>query len=48
MLTVNSVSLSDARRIIEAGEAKAVEFGRPSNIAVVARLRKEELMRIMR
>lgn len=35
MLTANSVSLSDARRVIEAGEAKASELGRPSNIAVV-------------
>ena len=35
VLTVNSISLSDARRIIEAGEAKAAELGQPSNIAVV-------------
>ena len=34
-MTVKSVSLSDARRIIEAGEAKAAELGQPSNIAVV-------------
>ncbi|WP_329140010.1 heme-binding protein [Streptomyces sp. NBC_01476] len=30
-----SVSLDDARRVIEAGEKKAVEIGQPSNIAVV-------------
>ena len=35
MNNVQSVSLEDARRIIAAGEAKAVEIGQPSNIAVV-------------
>ncbi len=35
MLTLNSVSLEDARRVIAAGEAKAAEIGSPSNIAVV-------------
>lgn len=35
MLTITSVSLADARRIIAAGEAKAAEIGSPSNIAVV-------------
>lgn len=35
MLQITSVSLSDARRIIAAGEAKATEIGSPSNIAVV-------------
>lgn len=35
MLSMSSVSLSDARRVIEAGEAKVAELGQPSNIAVV-------------
>ncbi len=35
MLQLTSVSLADARRVIAAGEAKAVEIGSPSNIAVV-------------
>lgn len=30
-----TVSLADARRVIDAGEAKAVEIGQPMNIAVV-------------
>lgn len=35
MLTLQSISLADARRIIAAGEAKAAEISSPSNIAVV-------------
>ena len=35
MLTLESLSLSDARRIIAAGETKAVEIGQPMNVAVV-------------
>jgi uncharacterized protein GlcG (DUF336 family) len=35
MLNQQSLSLADARRIIAAGEAKAIEIGSPSNIAVV-------------
>jgi uncharacterized protein GlcG (DUF336 family) len=34
MLQKQSVSLADARRLIEAAEAKALEIGSPSNIAV--------------
>jgi uncharacterized protein GlcG (DUF336 family) len=34
MLRKQSVSLADARRLIEAAEAKALEIGSPSNIAV--------------
>lgn len=34
MLTIQSVALDDARRIIEAGEAKARDLGQPMNIAV--------------
>jgi uncharacterized protein GlcG (DUF336 family) len=34
MKTVGSVSLEDARRVIAAGEAKAIEIGQPMNIAV--------------
>jgi len=34
MRTINSISLSDARRIIDAGLAKAAEIGQPANIAV--------------
>lgn len=30
-----TVSLADARRVIDAGEAKAVEIGQPMNVAVV-------------
>ena len=30
-----TVSLADAKRVIEAGEAKATEIGQPMNIAVV-------------
>ena len=30
-----SVTLAEARRVIEAGEAKAAEIGQPMNIAVV-------------
>ena len=35
MLQQQTVSLADARRVIEAGEAKAAEIGQPVNIAVV-------------
>jgi uncharacterized protein GlcG (DUF336 family) len=35
MLEQFSVSLDDARKVISAGEAKALEIGSPSNIAVV-------------
>src|SRR3954451_15500437 len=35
MKHIESVSLDDARRIIAAAEAKAVEIGQPMNIAVV-------------
>ena len=35
MLQQQTVSLADARRVIEAGEAKATEIGQPVNIAVV-------------
>jgi uncharacterized protein GlcG (DUF336 family) len=35
MLTIKSVALDDARRIMEAGEARAREIGQPMNIAVV-------------
>lgn len=35
MQTLQSVTLDDAKRIIEAAEAKAKEIGSPSNIAVV-------------
>ncbi|MBF6568231.1 MAG: heme-binding protein [Candidatus Binataceae bacterium] len=35
MLHNHSISLTEAKRIIEAGEAKAREIGSPSNIAVV-------------
>ncbi len=35
MTTIDSVSLSDARRVIEAGEQHATSIGQPSNIAVV-------------
>ncbi|MDT7761479.1 MAG: hypothetical protein QOC63_899, partial [Mycobacterium sp.] len=31
MKTVGSVSLEDARRVIAAGEAKAIEIGQPMN-----------------
>ena len=34
-MTVNSISLADARRVIAAGEAAAANLGQPSNIAVV-------------
>ncbi|MGO4689338.1 GlcG/HbpS family heme-binding protein [Glaciibacter sp. 2TAF33] len=34
-MNVHTVSLADARRVIGAGEVKAVELGQPSNIAVV-------------
>ena len=36
-MTINqmSVSLEDAQRVIAAGQAKAVEIGSPSNVAVV-------------
>ena len=35
MVTVDSISLADARRIIAAGEAAAADLGQPANIAVV-------------
>jgi uncharacterized protein GlcG (DUF336 family) len=35
MVTVENISLDDARRVIAAGEKKAQEIGQPSNIAVV-------------
>lgn len=35
MTTVESLSLEDARRVIEAGERAALAAGQPSNIAVV-------------
>ena len=35
MTQQSTVSLADARRVIEAGEAKATEIGQPMNIAVV-------------
>lgn len=35
MSQVESVNLSDARRVIAAGEAKASQVGQPMNIAVV-------------
>ncbi|WP_110947983.1 GlcG/HbpS family heme-binding protein [Pseudomonas bohemica] len=35
MLTIASISLSDAKRIINAAEAKATQIGSPSNVAVV-------------
>jgi uncharacterized protein GlcG (DUF336 family) len=35
MMNQETVSLADARRVIDAGEAKAVEMGQPMNIAVV-------------
>ncbi|GHJ39369.1 heme-binding protein [Streptomyces sp. TS71-3] len=35
MQTIETISLEDARRIIDAGEARARELGQPSNIAVV-------------
>jgi uncharacterized protein GlcG (DUF336 family) len=35
VISVPSLSLDDARRIVAAGEAKAAEIGQPSNIAVV-------------
>ena len=35
MTTIDSVSLSDARRVIAAGEEQATSIGQPSNIAVV-------------
>jgi uncharacterized protein GlcG (DUF336 family) len=31
----NTISLSDARRVIDAGVAKATEIGQPMNVAVV-------------
>jgi uncharacterized protein GlcG (DUF336 family) len=34
MRTIQSISLADARRIIDAGLAKATEIGQPANIAV--------------
>jgi len=34
MRTINSISLADARRVIDAGVAKATEIGQPANIAV--------------
>ena len=34
MRTINSISLADARRVIDAGVAKAAEIGQPANIAV--------------
>jgi len=34
MRTINSISLADARRVIDAGLAKAAEIGQPANIAV--------------
>ena len=35
MITATSLSLEDARRVIAAGEEKAVAIGQPMNIAVV-------------
>jgi uncharacterized protein GlcG (DUF336 family) len=35
MNTLQSVSLADARRVIDAGEHKATEIGQPMNVAVV-------------
>ena len=35
MLQQQSISLEEARRVLQAGEAKAREIGSPSNIAVV-------------
>ncbi|HET6636991.1 MAG TPA: heme-binding protein [Streptomyces sp.] len=35
MTSVETITLAEARRIIEAGEKKAQENGQPSNIAVV-------------
>lgn len=35
MLAIASISLSDAKRIINAAEAKAEQIGSPSNVAVV-------------
>ena len=35
MLNIASLSLSDAKRLIAAAEAKAAEIGTPSNVAVV-------------
>jgi uncharacterized protein GlcG (DUF336 family) len=35
MVTVDSISLADARRVITAGEAAASALGQPSNIAVI-------------
>lgn len=35
MLTIASISLSDAKRIINAAEAKAMQIGSPGNVAVV-------------
>jgi uncharacterized protein GlcG (DUF336 family) len=35
MMNQETVSLADARRVIDAGEAKAVEIGQPMNVAVV-------------
>lgn len=35
MTSVETITLEDARRIIQAGEKKAQEIGQPSNIAVV-------------
>jgi uncharacterized protein GlcG (DUF336 family) len=34
MRTISSISLADARRVIDAGLAKAAEIGQPANIAV--------------
>lgn len=34
MLTIASISLSDAKRIINAAEAKAMQIGSPGNVAV--------------
>ncbi|MGY1435458.1 heme-binding protein [Streptomyces reniochalinae] len=35
MTSIETVSLQDARRVIDAGEKRAQELGQPSNIAVV-------------
>ncbi|AIV32455.1 GlcG/HbpS family heme-binding protein [Streptomyces sp. CCM_MD2014] len=35
MTSIESISLQDARRVIDAGEKRAQELGQPSNIAVV-------------
>ncbi|MBL1287613.1 heme-binding protein [Streptomyces sp. NPDC057067] len=35
MTSIESISLRDARRVIDAGEKRAQELGQPSNIAVV-------------